>query len=116
MFAMSAGSLRADGIEDGRDVRHEFFERRQRRGRDRIGEPGAALVEHDQAAERRQSLAEVRERRHVPLGVHVAEPLVEQQDVGRPLAEHLVREVKLAQSGISGLGKHRQEPRPRLVR
>ena len=63
--------------------------------------PDPALVEHDQPAERRQALAELGQRRHVPLGLHVAEPLVEQQDVGRPLAQHLVGEVEVAPAGRS---------------
>ena len=75
-------------------------------GRDRVGQAGAPLVEHDQPPERGEPLAELGERRHVPLGLHVAEPLVEQQDVGRPLPEDLVRQVEVAQAGVSGLGKH----------
>ena len=54
-----------------------------------------------------EALAELGERRHVPLGVDVAEPLVEQQDVGRALADDLVRKVEVAQAGVPGLGNHR---------
>ena len=78
-------------------------------GRDRVRQARPPLVEHDQAAERRQPLSECRQRRHVPLGVEIAEPLVEQQDVGRPVAHDLVRKVEVAESGVAGLRKHELE-------
>ena len=102
--------LGADRVEDGRDVGHELLERRQRGGRDRIRQAGPPLVEHDQPPERGEALAELGERRHVPLRVQVAEPLVEQQDVGRALADDLVRKVEVAQAGVPGLGNHRGRP------
>jgi hypothetical protein len=40
------------------------------------------------------------------LGIHVAEPLVQQEQVGRPIAEHLVGEVQVAASRIPGLGDY----------
>ena len=49
--------FRTDRIEDGGNVLHELFERRQRSGGYWIREPGAALVEHDQAPERGQPFA-----------------------------------------------------------
>jgi hypothetical protein len=33
--------------------------------------------------------------------------LVEEEEVGRPLTEDLVREVEVAQAGVSRLGNHR---------
>ena len=106
MFAISAARSDADRVEHGRDVGHELLERRQRGGRDRVRQAGPPLVEHDQPAERREALAELGQRRHVPLGIEVAEPLVEQEDVGRALANDLVREVQVAQAGVARLGKH----------
>jgi hypothetical protein len=97
----------ADRVEDGRDVGHELLERRQGRRWDRVGQASAALVEHDETAERREALPKLGEGRHVPLRVEIAEPLVQQEDVRRPLAEDLVREVEVAQAGVSRLGNHR---------
>ncbi len=99
--------FRTDGIEDGGDVLHELLERRQGSGRDRIRESGAALVEHDQAPERGEPFAERGEGRHIPLGVLVTEPLIEQQEVGGPMADDLVRQMQVAEAGVAGLGNHR---------
>jgi hypothetical protein len=52
--------------------------------RDRYAPPSIPVAFVDQAAERGQPLAQRRDRRDIPLRVDVAEPLVEQQDVGRP--------------------------------
>ena len=46
------------------------------------------------------------QRRHVPLRLDVAEPLVEQQDVGRPVAEDLVGEVEVAEPGVPRFRDH----------
>jgi hypothetical protein len=40
-----------DLIEDHRHVVHPLLDRRESRRRDRVGEPGAAFVEHDQPTE-----------------------------------------------------------------
>ena len=98
--------LGPDRVQHGRDVGHELLERRQRRGRDRVRQACPPLVEHDQPAERRQALPESCQRRHVPLGIEIAEPLVEEQDVGRPVANHLIREVQVAKSGVSRFRDH----------
>ena len=68
--------------------------------------PVPSLVEHDEPAERAQTLPQFGERRHVPLSFLVAEPLVEQEDVRRPSTEHLVRQVEAAESGVLGLRAH----------
>ena len=92
--------LGPDRVQHSRDVGHELLERRQRRGRDRVREARPTLVEHDQPAECRQALPESGQRRHVPLGIEIAEPLVEEQDVGRPAANDLIREVQVAESRV----------------
>ncbi len=109
--------FRAHRVEDGRDVGHELLEGRQRGGRDRVGQAGPPLVEHDQAPEPRQTLPELGERRHIPLGLHMTEPLVEQEDVGRPVTEDLIRQVEVAEACVAGLRKHRGPERssPRMV-
>ena len=75
-------------------------------GRDRVRQARPPLVEHDQPAERRQALPERCQRRHVPLGIEIAEPLVEEQDVGRPVANDLIREVQVAESGVPRFRDH----------
>ncbi len=99
-------SVASDRVEHGRDIGHELLEGRKRRRRDRVREARPPLVEHDQPAERRQALAKGGKRRHVPLGIEIAEPLVEQQDVGRSVAHDLVGQVELAEPGVAGLRKH----------
>ena len=54
-----------------------------------------------------ETLAELRERWDIPLRIEVAEPLVQQEDVGRALPDDLVREVEVAESGVPSLGEHR---------
>ena len=100
------GPLGPDRVQHCRDVGHELLERRQRRGRDRVREARPTLVEHDQPAERRQALPESCQRRHVPLGIEIAEPLVEEQDVGRPVANDLIREVQVAEPGVPRFRDH----------
>jgi hypothetical protein len=103
-------AFRADRVHDGRDVPHEFLKRRQRRRGDRVGEARSPLIEHDQPTERGEPFPELGNGCHVPLRIDMAEPLIEQQDVRRAFADNLVREVEIAEAGISGLRNHPGQP------
>ena len=61
------------------------------------------MISRPNVAKRSRRLGQ---RRHVPLGIEIAEPLVEQQDVGRPVADDLIREVEVAQSGVPRFRDH----------
>ena len=103
------GSFGADGVEHGRNVGHELLERRKRGDGDRIGQAGPPLVEDDQPSEGRQPLSQRRHRWHVPPAIHMGEPLVQQQEVRWPFAEHLVGQVQLAQSRVLRLRSSRPQ-------
>ena len=106
MFGDQCGPFGADLVEDDAQVLHPFVDRRQRRRRHRVRQTGAPLVEHDQPPERGESLPETGQRGDVPLGLHVAEPLIDEQHIERARPEDLVRQVEVASSGIPGLGGH----------
>ena len=53
-----------------------------------------------------QTTSKLRKRRHVPLTVHVAEPLVGKDDVGRPVTDSLVRDVQVAGARVTGFRDH----------
>src|ERR671937_12448 len=59
--------LRADLVEHRVDVVEPLLERGHLVARKRVGDAGAALVEHDQAAERAEAVEERRESRLFPL-------------------------------------------------
>jgi hypothetical protein len=71
----------------------------------RIGPAGPALVEGQRTAEPREPANECRQRRHIPLAVDVAEPLGQQHDVHRPVANQLVRDVQAVVPRVPRLRK-----------
>ena len=100
--------LRADRLEHGAHIIHALLQGRQLVVRDAVGETRAALVEQDQAGERREALEEVRHRRLLPHQLDVRHPARHIDEVARPLARHLVRDVEFAAPRVAGLGLHRQ--------
>ena len=94
-------ALGADGVHHRQHVVHPLLERL--RGRDRVRQPAAALVEDDQPAERGEPPQEVRGRRVLPVLLDVRQPLRHQDHVDVAFADHLVGDAQLAGFCESGL-------------
>ena len=100
------------GVHDRPDVVDPLLEGRHLG--DRVGQPGAALVEEDQARERAEPLEEASERRRLPLELEVGGEAEDEDQVDRPVADDLVGD-----RGVAGLGvlrrrsAHRFTARPR---
>ena len=88
------GALGADGVEHRAHVVHALLERRD--PGDAVRQPGAALVEQDQAAHAREPLVEARDRGPLPAGLEAADPAVHEHDVQRPVADDLVGDREVA--------------------
>ena len=73
--------LAPDVVEDGPEIVHPFFERRERRRRDGIRQAHPALIEADHAREGGEPIVEPRERPDLSLDLDVAEPLLGDDDV-----------------------------------
>jgi hypothetical protein len=100
----SAARSEPVAVEHGAHVVHALLERRQLAAH-AVGEARPSLVEQDQPREGREALVEAGERAHLPGEVEVREAAGAEEQVGRPVADHLVRDVDVA-----GL----RVPRPRL--
>ncbi len=85
------------GVHDRPDVVDPLLERRHLG--DGVGQPGAALVEDDQARERAEPLEEASERRRLPLELEVGGEAEHEDQVDRPVADDLVGD-----RGVAGLG------------
>src|SRR5215210_40764 len=108
-MAEQGGVLGADRVHDGANVVHPLLERRQLIVGDVVGEAGAALVEQDQARERREPPEEARQLRLLPHELDVRDPAGNVDEIERPLAHDLVGDVDVAASGVARLG--RRHPR-----
>ena len=91
-------------VHDGTHVVHPRFE---------IGEPDCAigqarpaLVEADQPRERREALDEARHLRVLEVDLQVREEPVHQYEVERPVARHLVGDVRLAAARVPDRPRH----------
>ena len=71
-----------------------------------VGQAGAALVEHDHAAERPEAREEMRHGRIVPVEVDVGDEAGHVDEVERTLPEHLVGDADVAALGVVGVGLH----------
>ena len=91
-------ALGSGGVHDRPHVVDPLLE--SRRLRDRVGQPGAALVEDDQARERGEPLEEVGERGHVPEELEVGGEAEHQDEVDRPVADDLVGDRGVAGPGV----------------
>ena len=98
------GALGAGGVHHGADVVHALLERR--RSGDRVGEPGAALVEQDQPRERGELVEEPGDARVGPLQVQVRDEARHEHEVERPVADDLISDVDVAALRVVGLRRH----------
>jgi hypothetical protein len=102
--AEHGGALAAGGVHDGAHVVHALLERRD--APEPVGEPGAALVEQDEPAEAREPGQEMRQRRIVPGEVDVRDEPRHEDEIERPLAQHLIGDANLAAPGVARVGGH----------
>ena len=72
---------------------------------DRVGEAGAALVEHDQARERREAAEEPPERRVFPVPLDMGEEARHVDQIHGPVADDLVGDVDAAAARVARLWK-----------
>lgn len=98
-------TLRAGRIHHGTNVVHARLE--ARRAADRIGHPGAPLVEADQPRERPEIVQELGEARQLPLQLHVRDEARYEDEVHRPFARDLVGDVHVAAQRVLRLSFHR---------
>jgi hypothetical protein len=100
----------AGRVEDRADVVHALLEGRHRIGRDRVGQPDAALVEDDQPEARSEAVEEADDRRLFAVQVEMRDPARDVDEVGRRGPEHLVGDVVLATARVP---RRRMVHRPR---
>ena len=99
------GSFGARCIHHRPDVVHPRLERR--RGRDRIGHAGAALVEMDQAGERSEVFEpRTKGHRQIPGQLDVGARTWDEDDVEGAFACDPVRDGDVATPGVAGFGDH----------
>jgi hypothetical protein len=98
------GPLGADRVEHGDEIVGGLLEERFPGRPSRIGETGAAPIEDEHAAERRQSLDEARQRPEIPHGLDVAEPSGKEHDVDRAVTDDLIGHVLVADACVSNVG------------
>src|SRR5207249_2041731 len=68
------------------------------------------LIDQDHPAERGQSFDEPREWGKPPLCDHVAEPLVDEHEIHRPIAHDLVGDAEVSGHCVAGLRLHLGPP------
>jgi hypothetical protein len=107
-------ALAADGVEHGGEVLDLVLE--LERAGERVGQPGPAAVDQDQPRELRLALEQPREGRLLPQVLDVRDDAGDEDEVERPVAEHLVRDRRVAPAGVSRARRHlvsaRSSPRP----
>ena len=101
--------LRAGGVHHGEDVVHHLLVGADLE--DPVGEPRAAPVEDDQARERRDPVEERLVRRPPLVLLEVRHVARREDEIDRPVAEHLVRDVELAALRVSRLALHAGQSR-----
>ena len=99
--AEQGGALRAGVVHHRTEVVHTCLERGQVAGS--VREAGPALVEQDQARERREPVAEVNEDRLFP-GPDQVDQEGHEQHVHGPVTDHLVRDAHVPAAGVADLG------------
>ena len=98
------GPFRPDGIHDRANVVHPRLEIRNTT--DPIGNPGSALVENDQAAERRESLVEALERRLLPAKLEIRDRARREDQIERPISHNLIGDRNVAAFRIARFRPH----------
>jgi len=106
-----ARPLAACLVQDCADVVDLLVYGRRGAAGNRIRQAHAPVVVHDEPAERRQPAHIPRQRRLHPRVVHVrVEPGPNQQQVRRPVTQHLVRQVDHAVARVAGLRRNTHTP------
>jgi hypothetical protein len=78
---------------------------------DAVAEARSALVEQDQAAEPGEPPHQVGVARLVPVDVQIGNEARHEDEIDRPVADHLVGDTDVAALGVSGLRQlHRHAP------
>ena len=88
------GPSEADGVHDGLDLGHSIFYRAN--VRDRVRQPDPGLVEQYDATERGELVEEGLEFGHGPEQLDVADERPGEDELDRPVAEHLIRQAEIA--------------------
>src|ERR687895_2083676 len=89
-----SGTLRSHRLHDGQDIVHLLLE--GRKSPDTVGQPRAALVQHDQPGERCQPFEKSSVGGLFPLSLDVAEEAAEKHEIDRGIAKYLIGNVRLA--------------------
>ena len=100
------GPCRAGRVHHRSYVVHALVERGELIERHGIRESGAALVEEDQAAERRKPTEEPGDARLLPEVLDVGDPAMNEYEVDRALARDLVRDVDVSALRVFRFGNH----------
>ena len=109
--ARQHGPLAACLVQDRADVVDLLVHGRRGTAENGIRQADAPVVVHDEPAERRQPAQEPRQRRLHPRVVHVrVGPGLDHQQVRRPAAQHLVRQMDRAIARIAGLRRNAHVP------
>ena len=88
------GPSEADGVHDGLDLGRSIIQRANLR--DRVRQPDPGLVEQQDATERGEPLEEGHEFGHGPEQLDVADERPGEDELDRPVAEHLIRQAEIA--------------------
>ena len=107
------GALDPDGIHDRAHVAHPLLQERKSVDRNRIRQTDPTLVERDHATERREPAEVVRKAREVPARLDMAEPGRDENEIGRPFAHDLIRDVNVTRLRISRLRRRHSAMRMR---
>jgi hypothetical protein len=92
------GLFEADGVHDGLDLGCSIIQRANLR--DRVRKPDPGLVEQDDATERGELLEEGLEFGHGPEQLDMADERPREDELDRPVAEHLISQAEIAALGV----------------
>jgi hypothetical protein len=92
------GVFRAGGVHDGLDLGHSIIERAN--VRDRVRQPNPGRIKQEHATERGELIEEGLEFGHGPGQLDVTGEPADEDQVDRPVAEHLIRQAEIAALGV----------------
>ena len=92
------GLSETDGVHDGLDLGHPIIQRANLRHRVRQPDPG--LVEQKDATEGGELVEEGLEFGHGPEQLDVADHRPDEDELDRPVAEHLIRQAEIAAGSV----------------